>query len=192
MVRIDDVMDEDYSEINEELATLTEETNALTTPVKGKRSRPSSRRGKTQTTVHSTAAKTRRQSKYKPNITEKFKTTSSGTGYATLCATSTKKLEEYKSRQLEPMEQEKANEHMKSFEDTKTKKLPEELNNPTDPQFKHWVDHVLKDNRRFPCITPMTKFRTPETEPLKSEDKDHVVGPPPRRTYRFQKLYKDN
>ena len=30
----------------------------------------------------------------------------------------------------------------------------------------------------------MTKFRTLETEPLKIEDRDDVVGPPPRRTYR--------
>ena len=82
------------------------------------------------------------------------------------------------------MEQEKANEHMKIFEDAKTKTLPEELINATDPQFKHWVDNVLKDNKRFPCINPMTKFRTLETEPLKIEDRDDVVGPPPRRTYR--------
>lgn len=73
---------------------------------------------------------------------------------------------------------------MKIFEDAKTKTLPEELINATDPQFKHWVDNVLKDNKRFPCINPMTKFRTLETEPLKIEDRDDVVGPPPRRTYR--------
>ena len=183
-VRIDDVMDENYSEIDEELATLTEDVSVLTTPVKGKRTRPSSRRGQTQTSVHNTAVKKRRHNKHKPNNAEKFKTTSSGTGYATLCATSKKKLEEYKNKKLEPMEQEKANEHMKIFEDAKTKTLPEELINATDPQFKHWVDNVLKDNKRFPCINPMTKFRTLETEPLKIEDRDDVVGPPPRRTYR--------
>ena len=68
------------------------------------------------------------------------------------------------NKKLEPMEQEKANEHMKIFEDAKTKTLPEELINATDPQFKHWVDNVLKDNKRFPCINPMTKFRTLEKE----------------------------
>ena len=94
-VRIDDVMDENYSEIDEELATLTEDVSVLTTPVKGKRTRPSSRRGQTQTSVHNTAVKKRRHNKHKPNNAEKFKTTSSGTGYATLCATSKKKLEEY-------------------------------------------------------------------------------------------------
>ena len=78
------------------------------------------------------------------------------------------------------MEQEKANEHMKICEDTKTKKLIGELINATDPKFKQWVDNVLKDNKRFPCITPMTKFRTLETEPLKIEDRDDVVGPPPK------------
>jgi hypothetical protein len=35
------------------------------------------------------------------------------------------------------MEQEKANEHIKYFEDTKTKKLPKELVNTTDRKFKH-------------------------------------------------------
>jgi hypothetical protein len=54
-VQIDDVMDENYSEIDEELATLTEEASALTTPAKGKKTRPSSRRGQTQTSVHITA-----------------------------------------------------------------------------------------------------------------------------------------
>ena len=98
VVRIDDVMDGDYSEFDEELATLTEGTSALTNPVKGKRSRPSSRRGKTQTTVHSTAVKKRRHSKHKLNSAKKFKTTSSSTGYATLCATRKNELEEYKIR----------------------------------------------------------------------------------------------
>ena len=83
------------------------------------------------------------------------------------------------------MEQEKANEHMKIFEDTKTKKLPEEFINATDPQFKHWVENVLKDNKHFPCITAMTKFRALETKPLKIEDRDDGVGPPPRRIYRI-------
>ena len=60
--------------------------------------------------------------RHKPNSAEKFKTTGSGTGFATLCATSKKRLEEYKNRKLEPMEQESANEHMKIFEDTKYEK----------------------------------------------------------------------
>ena len=196
-VRNDDVLDEDYSEISEELAALTAHASEFAKPVKGKCTRPSSRRGQTQTTVHTqnTVVKTRKHSndwtsgrrshrRHKPNSAEKFKTTGSGTGFATLCATSKKRLEEYKNRKLEPMEQESANEHMKIFEDTKTKKLPEELINATDPQYIPWVEKVLKDKQRFACITPMTKFRTLDTEPLKIEDRDDVVGPPPRRTYR--------
>jgi len=195
-VRNDGVLDNDYSEIDEELAAITAHASEFASQVKGKCTRPSGRRGKAHTTVHSTAVKTRKHRhndgtsekrshrRHKPNSAEKFKTTGSGTGFVTLCATSKKRLEEYKNRKLEPMEQESANEHMKIFEDTKTKKLPEELINATDPEYIPWVEKVLKDKQRFACITPMTKFRTLDTEPLKIEDRDDVVGPPPRRTYR--------
>jgi hypothetical protein len=128
---------------------------------------------------------------HKPNNVEKFKTIGSGTGFATLCATSKKRLEEYKNRKLEPMEQENANEHMKIFEDIKTKILLEELINATDPEYIPWVERVLKDKQRFACITPMTKFRTLDTELLKIEDRDDVVGPPPRRTYRVPQALQD-
>jgi hypothetical protein len=64
-----------------------------------------------------------------------------------LCATSKKRLKEYKNTKLEPMEQENANEHMKIFEDIKTKKLPEELINATDPEYIPWVEKVLKDKQ---------------------------------------------
>jgi hypothetical protein len=153
-VRNGDVLDEDYSEISAELAAITAHASEFAKSVKGKCTRPSSRRGQTQTTVHSTVAKTRRHSndwasekrshrRHKPNSAEKFQTTGSGTGFATLCATSKKRLEEYKNRKLEPMEQENANEHMKTFEDINTKKLPEELINATDPQYIPWVERVL-------------------------------------------------
>jgi hypothetical protein len=82
------------------------------------------------------------------------------------------------------MEQENANVHMKISEAIKTKKLPEELINATEPKYIPWVEKVLKDKRRFACITPMTKFRTLDTELPKIEDRGDVVGPPPRRTYR--------
>jgi hypothetical protein len=50
-VRNDDVLDEDYSEISEELAAITAHASEFAKLVKGKCTRPSSRRGQTQTTV---------------------------------------------------------------------------------------------------------------------------------------------
>jgi hypothetical protein len=56
-VRNGDVLDEDYSEISAELAAITAHASEFAKSVKGKCTRPSSRRGQTQTTVHSTVAK---------------------------------------------------------------------------------------------------------------------------------------
>ena len=102
-----------------------------------------------------------------------------------LCASSKRKLEAYRARQLEPQEGELANKNNEMFETILQSKLPEKLIDATHASQATWVNNTLKKD--YLCLQPMDGYRDmPIEEMVRIEDKTDLSNCPiPNRSYKI-------
>ena len=102
-----------------------------------------------------------------------------------LCASSKRKLEAYRARDLEPQEGALANKNNEMFETILQSKLPESLIDETHASQVTWINNTLKKD--FLCLTPMDGYRDmPIEEMVRIEDKGDLTNCPiPNRSYKI-------
>ena len=102
-----------------------------------------------------------------------------------LCASSKRKLEAYRARDLEPQEGALANKNNEMFETILQSKLPEELIDKTHASQTAWLNSTLKKD--YVCLTPMDGYRDmPIEEMVRIEDKPDLSNCPiPNRSYKI-------
>jgi hypothetical protein len=103
----------------------------------------------------------------------------------TLCASSKRKLEAYRARDLEPQEGALANKNNEMFETILQSKLPESLIDETHASQVTWINNTLKKD--FLCLKPMDGYRDmPIEEMVRIEDKGDLTNCPiPNRSYKI-------
>jgi hypothetical protein len=102
-----------------------------------------------------------------------------------LCASSKRKLEAYRARELEPQEGELANKNNGMFEKILQSKLPEELIDKSHQPQSSWLQQTLAKD--YVCLKPMKGYRDmPIEEMVRIEDKDDLTDCPiPSRNYKI-------
>jgi transposase InsO family protein len=102
-----------------------------------------------------------------------------------LCASSKRKLEAYRARDLEPQEGALANKNNEMFETILQSKLPEKLIDETHASQVTWINKTLKKD--YLCLKPMDGYRDmPIEEMVRIEDKVDLSNCPiPNRSYKI-------
>jgi hypothetical protein len=119
------------------------------------------------------------------NKNAKPKTVSKAVTKENLCASSKRKLEAYRARDLEPQEGELANKNNEMFETILQSKLPEKLIDATHASQVTWINNTLKKD--YVCLKPMDGYRDmPIEEMVRIEDKVDLSNCPiPNRSYKI-------